>query len=129
VPEKLTYSTREKVVDDVARPAAIRRRSAGVRLLVLVALAVVVAIPAALSPVPADADTTFTVNKPGDGPDANLANAACDVNASQSGKQCTLRAAIEESNDTPGADTINFNIGGTDPVKTISPESSMPTIT
>jgi hypothetical protein len=70
VPEKLGYSTREKVVEDVARPAAIRRRSAGVRLLVLVALAVVVAIPAALSPVPADADTTFTVNKTGDGPDA-----------------------------------------------------------
>src|SRR5215207_7004218 len=114
---------------DGSRRSAIRRRSAGVRLLVLVALAVVVAIPAALSPVPADADTTFTVNKPGDGPDANLANAACDVNASQSGKQCTLRPATEESNDTPWADTINFNIGGTDPVKTNSPESSMPTIT
>ena len=40
-----------------------------------------------------------------------------------------MRAAIEESDDTPGADTINFNIGGTDPVKTISPSSSLPTIT
>jgi hypothetical protein len=129
VPEKLTYSTQEKVVENVARPTAIRRRSVGVRLLALIVLAVVVAIPAALSPVPADADTTFTVNKTGDGQDANLANAACDANASQSGKQCTLRAAIEESNDTPGVDTINFNIGGTDPVKTISPASLLPTIT
>src|SRR5215213_11355711 len=42
--------------------------------------------------------------------------------------KCTLRAAIQESNDTPGPDTINFNIGGTASVKTISPTSPLPPI-
>ena len=125
MPEKLTYSVRE----DLVRPKAVRRRSAGVRLLALVALAVVVAIPAALSPVPAGAAATFIVNSTGDVPDANLANAACDVNASQSGRQCTLRAAMEEANDTLGADTITFNIVSNASVKTISPSSPLPPIT
>ena len=54
----------------------------------------------ALTP-PASA-TTFTVNSTLDQPDANLADVLC---ASASGF-CTLRAAIQEANDTPGADTI-----------------------
>jgi hypothetical protein len=45
------------------------------------------------------------------------------------GGRCTLRAAIEEANDTAGDDTINFNIGGTGAGKTISPSSALPTIT
>jgi hypothetical protein len=36
-----------------------------------------------------------------------------------------LRAAIEQANATPGADTIKFNIGGSG-VKTISPLSALP---
>jgi trimeric autotransporter adhesin len=39
-----------------------------------------------------------------------------------------LRAAINNANNTPGADTINFNIAGTG-VKTISPTSELPDIT
>ena len=91
-------------------------------------LALMVAVFILLAPRPAYA-ATFTVNKTSDAGDADLANAACDSNASQSGNQCTLRAAIEEANDTAGADTIKFNIGGTASVKTISPASALPTIT
>jgi parallel beta-helix repeat protein len=72
------------------------------------------------------ASTTFVVNRIGDQPDLNLANAACDV-SSNSGSQCTLRAAIQEANDTSGADTINFNITSTS--KTITPATPMPPIT
>ncbi len=78
---------------------------------------------------PAHAATTFAVNSTADTQDANLANTVCDVNASVSGNQCTLRAAIQESNNTSGADTIRFNIvAGTSSVKTISPASALPTI-
>jgi hypothetical protein len=70
----------------------------------------------------------FTVNRAGDAPDSNLANAACDVNASQSGNQCTLRAAIQEANDANGADAIGFNIVSAASVKTISPTSALPII-
>jgi hypothetical protein len=81
----------------------------------------------ALSSGPADAATTFTVNKTSYAGDRKPSDTVCDTSRKR-GKQCTLRAAIEESNDTPGADTINFNIGGTAGVKTISPASALPTI-
>jgi hypothetical protein len=74
------------------------------------------------------ADTTFVVNRTGDAADLNLANAACDV-SSNAGNQCTLRAAIEEANDTPGADTINFNIAGSALRKVIAPGSPLPAVT
>ena len=91
---------------------------------------------AALSLMPApsaDAATTFTVNRTADTPDANLSNAACDVNTTASGKQCTLRAAIQQANannNPTETDLINFNIPDSiDPgVKTISPGSSLPSI-
>jgi hypothetical protein len=72
---------------------------------------------------------TFTVNRTGDAKDANLADAACDANAAQSGNQCTLRAAIQEANDTAGADTVRFNVVSATSVKTISPTRQLPTIT
>jgi hypothetical protein len=58
------------------------------------------------------------------------------VNASQRGNQCTLRAAIQESNAFAGADTINFNIPSSlfnkcnpaSKVCTISPGSVLPRI-
>ena len=79
----------------------------------------------AVTPGPALA-ATFTVNRIGNQADLNLANAACDV-STNSGSQCTLRAAIQEANDTPGADTIRFNITSTS--KVIAPTSPLPTIT
>jgi CSLREA domain-containing protein len=71
----------------------------------------------------------FVVNRTADTPDANLTNAACDVEPSQRGNQCTLRAAIQEANDTPGEDQIRFNIVSAAAVKTISPASALPFIT
>ncbi len=68
---------------------------------------------------PAHADTTFTVNSTGDEADAKLTDAFCDAIKDTPRAQCTLRAAIQEANDTPGADTINFDIPGTG-VQTIS---------
>ncbi len=74
---------------------------------------------------PAEA-ATFTVNKTGDGDDRSLSDARCDTSAN-SGSQCTLRAAIEEANDTAGADAIEFDISGSQ--KTIRPDSQLPTMT
>lgn len=76
---------------------------------------------------PAEA-ATFTVNRTDDADDRNINDSNCDTSRKR-GKQCTLRAAIQEANNTPGADTINFNIGGAASVKTISPASPLPTIT
>ena len=71
---------------------------------------------------------TFTVNQTGDASDSALGDApnACDVDPS-GGDQCTLRAAIEESNATAGHDVIAFNIPG-DGVHTIQPATALPTI-
>ncbi len=94
----------------------------------VLAVLVVASIGVLLGAKPTHAATTFTVTTRADARDANLANAACDVNASASGKQCTLRAAIQEANDTTGADTIRFNIVSSASVKTISLTRSLPTI-
>jgi CSLREA domain-containing protein len=73
---------------------------------------------------PAGASTTFLVNTIDDQPDANTGDWKCfALNAS-----CTLRAAIEQANASPGADTINFSIAGGG-VQTIKPASSLPAIT
>ncbi len=66
--------------------------------------------------IPARADTTFTVSNPFDPGDGN-----CNTS-------CTLREAITAANNTPGADTIRFNIRG-EGVKTISPTPELPAIT
>jgi CSLREA domain-containing protein len=98
----------------------------------LVAALLVAGMMAALSLMlasSAHAARTFTVNLTADTPDANLSKVACDVNPAASGKQCTLRAAIQQANATAGADTIRFAIPGTTGVKTISPASALPVIT
>ena len=77
---------------------------------------------------PAGAAATFAVNRTGDASDRNPGNGRCDT-STKKGNQCTLRAAIEESNDTAGEDTIEFDIGDTNSVKTIEPASPLPTIT
>ncbi len=106
--------------------AQLERASKVKALVTGLSLAVTMAAFVLLAAGPAHA-ATFTVNLTGDAPDANLANAVCDVNASAAGNQCTFRAAIQEANDNPGADIINFNISGTG-VKTISPASELPVV-
>ncbi len=89
------------------------------RLCICAALAVVLwgrLVPSA------DAASTFVVNSTGDGSDANIVDNICDDGAGR----CTLRAAIQQANATPGADTVNFRIG-TGP-QTITPAFSLPSV-
>lgn len=51
----------------------------------------------------------------------------CDANPIPHVQTCTLRAAPQQAHDLVGADTINFNIPGSE-VKTISPDSELPDI-
>jgi CSLREA domain-containing protein len=75
---------------------------------------------------PAHAATTFTVNSTDDDPAAGPTDdGECTTAAAG---ECTLRAAIEEANNTPGADTIKFNISGNGP-HTITSATDLPTIT
>jgi hypothetical protein len=110
------------VIKDTILPTATRRPT----WMALVALVGVFLL--AFSSDPAEAATTFTVNRTGDASDRDITNARCDTSANR-GNQCTLRAAIEEANDTSGEDTIRFQIGDTDSVKTISPDSRLPVVT
>jgi CSLREA domain-containing protein len=92
----------------------------------LVALAVLASLLAVLATRPTHAATTFTVNTTGDGADTNPGDGTCSV----LGSICSLRAAIQEANATPGADVINFNVGtAADGLATISPNSALPLIT
>lgn len=52
---------------------------------------------------------TFTVNMDTDVVDANLSDGVCDTNLAIAGAQCTLRAAIQESNFSVAVDTIGFS--------------------
>jgi large repetitive protein len=58
---------------------------------------------------PANASATFTVNDLGDDSDASPGDGFCLT----LGGKCTLRAAIEEANAFPGADTISITATGT----------------
>ena len=69
----------------------------------IIALAMVAALFITTSG-PSRTSTTFTVNIPGDVRDANTGDDRCDVNPFGTGDQCSLRAAIEQANRTPGAD-------------------------
>ena len=68
-----------------------------------------------------------TVDATGDASDANAGDGTC----ATSGGDCTLRAAIEEtnalSNNTAGPDEIHFDISGTGP-HTIQPQSALPDV-
>ena len=55
---------------------------------------------------------TFTVNSTGDGDDSNLADGICQT---ATPGECTLRAAIRQSNAVAGTDLIAFNIPGPGP--------------
>ena len=69
----------------------------------------------------------YVVNSNGDGADLVL-NGACDASAA-AGLQCTLRAAIQEANNTAARDTINFDLRFGDAPNTIAPVTQLPDIT
>ncbi|MFL6210211.1 MAG: right-handed parallel beta-helix repeat-containing protein [Pyrinomonadaceae bacterium] len=66
----------------------------------------------------------FVVNSTGDGADSNTADGICDDGTSH----CTLRAAIQQTNSSPGANLVTFNLPGAG-VQTIAPSSALPPIT
>lgn len=69
----------------------------------------------------------FVVNSTNDAADANLTDNLCET---ATAGECTLRAAIEQANQTAGADAVNFGIAPFDgAVKTIAPASALPGIT
>jgi CSLREA domain-containing protein len=78
--------------------------------LVVVVASVLLSLAMLITPRPAHASTTFTVNALSDNEDASDGDNLCDINTVLLGDQCTLRAAIQQANRTPGVDTINFDI-------------------
>jgi hypothetical protein len=74
------------------------------------------------------AEATFLVNSTSDSADINPGDGACDADDTASGNQCTLRAAIQESNTAIGADTIHFGIPG-DGLHTIKLTSQLRALT
>jgi hypothetical protein len=108
---------------------ATRKSAAGSKKVLAMALLLVALITCLSAARSAYAATTFTVNLTGDAEDAKLDDTSCDTNLVLIGSQCTLRAAIQEANDTAGPDTINFGIPGDAAYHTISPHSALPIIT
>ena len=53
---------------------------------------------------------TIIVNALGDAADINVGDGVCDTDAGTAGNQCTLRAALQETNFVSSADTINFSL-------------------
>ena len=98
------------------------------RLRTSIAAALLVVCASLAPAAPARGFSTFVVNRTTDVSDINLANAACDTSVAP-GNQCTLRAAIEEANDTPGQDSILFLIKSSSTTKVIAPSSPLPPIT
>jgi hypothetical protein len=83
------------------------------------ALALLFVVPAA------QADLLFHVNSAGDGADYNIEDNVCDTGNGTN--VCTLRAAIQQANNTNGHDAIRFAIPGGG-VRTISPQSNLPAV-
>lgn len=53
--------------------------------------------------------TNWGVNVLTDGADTDLSDSVCDSDATTSGNQCSLRAAIENANAAPGTDNVTFD--------------------
>jgi trimeric autotransporter adhesin len=75
----------------------------------------------------AQAASIFTVNTRGDNNDADTADGICDTSAALAGKQCSMRAAIQQANVASDSDFIMFDIPGTG-VQRIQPHFQLPTI-
>ena len=70
---------------------------------------------------------THTVNSTGDGADDDTTDGVCDDGTVDGSTNCTLRAAIQQTNVGTGA-TIKFDISGSG-TQTISPASALPAVT
>ena len=84
--------------------------------MLLATLAVVAALMVMAAARSAHASTTFTVNSTSDNVDLYPGDGVCGTGAilkTPGTQECTLRAAIQEANEMPGEDIIDFNIPGT----------------
>jgi CSLREA domain-containing protein len=96
-----THTTRE--------PIGIRKRTKALAAGLLVAGMMSASM---MTAAPAGAANTFTVNSTADEADISVSDGTCDADPGAA-LQCTLRAAIQTTNATPGADVIDFSIPGT----------------
>jgi len=80
--------------------------------------------PNPLTVLPTSPAATFIVNSAGDDGDGDLSDGICDTGENGLTGICTLRAAIEQANASPGADEISF--GGRS--LHIRPETGLPDI-
>ncbi|MBL8191318.1 MAG: right-handed parallel beta-helix repeat-containing protein, partial [Acidobacteria bacterium] len=69
--------------------------------------------------------TGILVTSLGDNPDRDLTDLVCDDGLGN----CTLRAAIQQANAIPGANTITFRVGTSGGTATILPQTPLPAIT
>ncbi|HWL64670.1 MAG TPA: right-handed parallel beta-helix repeat-containing protein, partial [Actinomycetota bacterium] len=70
----------------------------------------------------------IVVNVTSDEEDTDLEDTDCDVDAEETGEQCTLRAALQVANSQGGENEINFAIEPAGQA-TIAPEAELPAIT
>jgi len=96
----------------------------------LAALALACALIAGNGQASAGIDLTpeFVVNTTSDASDFNIGAGGCDTTLILDGPQCSLRAAIEETNASPFGADILFDIDGAGP-HVITPLTPLPTIT
>ncbi|MFK7919180.1 MAG: hypothetical protein AB8G14_13980 [Ilumatobacter sp.] len=71
------------------------------------------------------AGTTFTVNSTGDEADWSGSDGRCSIGPAGANDVCTLRAAMEQANNSAGHDRIEFDISGVGPHR-IEPAALLP---
>src|SRR5688500_17976737 len=94
-------------------------KSLTIRILLGALLALIVL---ALHPASSAHAASFTVTSTVNQPDESTADSICKIAGST---QCTLRAAIQQANASPGHDVITFKLG----TATITPSTTLPDIT
>jgi fibronectin-binding autotransporter adhesin len=65
-------------------------------------------------------DAVFTVNRSTDEADVAAGDGLCDTDPNSEGEQCSLRAAVQEANASPGNATIRFDLTQTGSLITLS---------
>jgi len=78
-----------------------------------------------LFPGVAPGQTTYTVTSNGTAADHDATDGVCDTNDSAGDGPCTLRAAVQEANNDPDNDTIEFDIPSTGTFTTITVNSEL----
>lgn len=102
-----------------------RKRTTGLILLAGAASLAVVAGILLSSSLTSAGNGQITVNSTSDSPNATPGDDTCDT----VDDGCTLRAAIDVANSTPGTSTIAFEIPGGAGPRTIAPQSPLPAFT